>query len=95
MSAASDPSAESVESVAAAILRAVGGRENVTGLTHCFVRLRFRLSDPSAADLDALGAHPLVAFVVWQADELHVAPRRDLFALYALLRDTRGDTTAS
>ena len=57
------------------ILREVGGRENVTRLTHCFVRLRFRLRDPAAADIDALRAHPLVAFTAWQADELHIAPR--------------------
>ncbi|GKQ39418.1 PTS transporter subunit EIIB [Streptomyces sp. A012304] len=74
------------------ILRGVGGRENVTRLTHCFVRLRFRLRDPAAADIDALRAHPLVAFITWQADELHVAPRRDLFRLFAALRDALGDT---
>ncbi|AXG76612.1 PTS transporter subunit EIIB [Streptomyces paludis] len=75
---------------ALAILRGVGGRENVTRLTHCFVRLRFRLSDPDATDLDALRAHPLVAFAVWQADELHIAPRRDLFRLFAELREALG-----
>jgi phosphotransferase system IIB component len=77
------------------ILREVGGRENVTRLTHCFVRLRFRLLDPAAADIDALRAHPLVAFIAWQADELHVAPRRDLFRLFAALRDALGDTAIS
>ncbi|MFF5367404.1 PTS transporter subunit EIIB [Streptomyces sp. NPDC013187] len=74
------------------ILREVGGRENVTLLTHCFVRLRFRLRDPAAADIDALRAHPLVAFTAWQMDELHVAPRRDLFRLFAALQDALGDT---
>ncbi|MEU3935937.1 PTS transporter subunit EIIB [Streptomyces sp. NPDC029044] len=78
--------------VADAILREVGGRENVTRLTHCFVRLRFRLRDPAAVDIDALRAHPLVAFTAWQADELHIAPRRDLFRLFAELRDAVGDT---
>ena len=76
-----------------AILREVGGRKNVSRLTHCFVRLRFRLRDPAAADIDALRAHPLVAFIVWQGDELHVAPRRDLFQLFGSLRDALGDTT--
>lgn len=84
--------APSGEREAGAILRGVGGRENVTRLTHCFVRLRFRLLDPAAADLDALRAHPLVAFAVWQADELHIAPRRDLFRLFAELRDELDDT---
>lgn len=92
-SASAAESAASVESAASAILSAVGGRENVAGLTHCFVRLRFRLRDAAAADLDALGAHPEVAFAVWQADELHVAPRRGLFALSARLRETLNGTT--
>ncbi|AXE86595.1 PTS transporter subunit EIIB [Streptomyces sp. Go-475] len=77
-----------------AILRGVGGRENVTRLTHCFVRLRFRLRDPAAADLDALATHPLVAFTVWQADELHIAPRRDLFRLFEDVRNALGDIAA-
>jgi len=29
---------------------------------------------------------------VWQADELHVAPRRELFRLFAELSDELGDT---
>ncbi len=74
-----------------AILHGVGGRENVTRLTHCFVPLRFRLRDAAAADIDALGSHPLVAFTVWQADELHVAPRRELFQLFEDVRDALGD----
>ncbi|MHB9863689.1 PTS transporter subunit EIIB [Streptomyces sp. YIM S03343] len=79
------------EPAAETFLRYVGGTANVTRLTHCFVRLRFRLRDAEAADLDALGAHPLVAFAVWQAGELHIAPRRDLFRLFAELRDMLGD----
>ncbi|MEU6539956.1 PTS transporter subunit EIIB [Streptomyces sp. NPDC047000] len=83
------------EAPADLILRCAGGPGNVTRLTHCFVRLRFRLRDPAAADLDTLRAHPLVALAVWQADELHIAPRRDLFRLFADLRAVLGDTAVS
>ncbi|MEU9456604.1 PTS transporter subunit EIIB [Streptomyces sp. NPDC048277] len=86
--------APSDDRAAAAILRAVGGRENVTRLTHCFVRLRFRLRDPALADVEALTAHPLVAFAAWQLDELHIAPGRDLFRLFDELKDVLGDVAS-
>jgi PTS system beta-glucosides-specific IIC component len=79
---------------AAAILAGVGGQENVTRLTHCFVRLRFQLRDPAVTDVESLSAHPLVAFVAWQGDELHIAPKRDLFRLFAELRDVLGDVAS-
>ncbi|WP_416979657.1 PTS transporter subunit EIIB [Streptomyces sp. T028] len=86
--------APSDDQAAAAILRAVGGQENVTRLTHCFVRLRFRLRDPEAADIEALTAHPAVAYAVWQLDELHIAPRRDLFGLFGGLKEVLGDAAS-
>ncbi|MFI1507505.1 PTS transporter subunit EIIB [Streptomyces sp. NPDC020597] len=79
---------------AAAILRGVGGQENVTRLTHCFVRLRFHLRDPAAADIEALTAHPAVAYAVWQLDELHIAPGRDPFGLFGELKDVLGDVAS-
>ena len=47
----------------------------------------------SDAALPAM-AQPLIAFVMWQADELRIAPRRDLFRLFAGLSDLLGDTAA-
>ena len=35
------------------ILALVGGRENVTGLTHCATRLRFNLKDEGKAQTEA------------------------------------------
>ena len=36
------------------ILTLVGGKENVSGLTHCATRLRFNLKDEGKAQTDAL-----------------------------------------
>ena len=36
------------------ILTLVGGRENVSGLTHCATRLRFNLKDEGKAQTDTL-----------------------------------------
>ncbi|MCG7202274.1 PTS transporter subunit EIIB [Streptomyces arenae] len=79
---------------AAAILQGVGGQENVTRLTHCFVRLRFRLRDPAAADIETLTAHSVVAYAVWQLDELHIAPRGDLFRLFEEMQEVLGDAAS-
>lgn len=38
------------------ILEYVGGKDNVTGLTHCATRLRFNLKDESKADTEAIQA---------------------------------------
>lgn len=42
--------AQDYQKMGEAILEAVGGKENVTGLTHCATRLRFNLADDSKAD---------------------------------------------
>ncbi|MFD4248312.1 hypothetical protein ACFWQL_01070 [Amycolatopsis thermoflava] len=42
-------------------------------MTHCMVRLRFRLHDDTAADDVAIARLPEVLMAVWQGGELHVA----------------------
>lgn len=42
--------AQDYQKMGEAILEAVGGKENVTGLTHCATRLRFNLADESKVD---------------------------------------------
>ncbi|NTW38466.1 MAG: PTS transporter subunit EIIC [Cellulomonadaceae bacterium] len=44
------------KTVAAEILDAVGGRDNVVALTHCATRLRFNLADDAAVDGDRVKA---------------------------------------
>ena len=42
------------EELAREIVRNVGGRENVSSLTHCITRLRFKLKDEGRANDDVL-----------------------------------------
>ena len=42
--------AQDYQKMGEAILEAVGGKENITALTHCATRLRFNLADDSKAD---------------------------------------------
>ena len=44
------------------ILRAVGGKENVSSATHCITRLRFRLIDVKKADIEEVKKS-----MAWQA----------------------------
>ncbi|MGL5900366.1 MAG: PTS transporter subunit EIIB, partial [Lactobacillaceae bacterium] len=42
------------QKIAHQILKNVGGKENVSELTHCFTRLRFVLKDKSKANKDVI-----------------------------------------
>ena len=42
------------ENLAKEIVKNVGGKENVSSLTHCITRLRFKLKDESRANDDVL-----------------------------------------
>lgn len=42
------------KTLAADILKNIGGKENVSGVVHCATRLRFRLKDEGKADTNAV-----------------------------------------
>ena len=60
------------QKVAQDVVRLVGGKENVQGVTHCVTRLRFRLADESKANTDELKATEGVMGVVQQGGQYQV-----------------------
>lgn len=58
--------------IAEQILSEVGGKNNVSGLTHCFTRLRFVLKDQKKANKDALSQIEGVIQVVEAGGQLQV-----------------------
>ena len=46
--------AANYETLPGDIVRLVGGKQNIKGLTHCMTRLRFDLADYSKANTDVL-----------------------------------------
>jgi PTS system beta-glucosides-specific IIC component len=69
----------------------LGGEANILGLTHCFVRLRFQVKNSEEVDLAGLNEIPDIAVAAWQGAEVHVAPKRDLLALYDRLLKRVGE----
>lgn len=64
------------------ILTLVGGRENVTGLTHCATRLRFNLKDEGKAQTDALKKTPGVLGVVANGGQYQIIIGNDVNHVY-------------
>lgn len=64
------------------ILSLVGGKENVTGLTHCATRLRFNLKDESKAQTDTLKKTPGVLGVAISGGQYQVIIGNDVNHVY-------------
>ena len=64
------------------ILKLVGGKENVTGLTHCATRLRFNLKDASKAQTAALKKTPGVLGVVESGGQYQIVIGNDVNHVY-------------
>lgn len=64
------------------ILSLVGGKENVTGLTHCATRLRFNLKDESKAQTDTLKKTPGVLGVAISGGQYQVIIGNDVNYVY-------------
>lgn len=54
------------------ILKAVGGKENVSSVTHCMTRLRFILKDESLSSDDAIKAIPGIITVVHAGGQVQI-----------------------
>lgn len=70
------------------ILEYVGGKDNVTGLTHCATRLRFNLKDESKADTKAIQALSGISGVVSKGGQYQVIIGSDVPNVYLPLSQT-------
>lgn len=70
------------------ILEYVGGKDNVTGLTHCATRLRFNLKDESKADTKAIQGLAGISGVVSKGGQYQVIVGSDVPNVYLPLSQT-------
>ena len=65
-----------------ALLRLVGGKENIQAVSHCMTRMRFVLVDPEKADTKAIEAIPAVKGTFTQAGQFQVIIGNDVAIFY-------------
>ena len=78
--------------IALQILDGVGGKENVSGLTHCFTRLRFVLKDESKASTDKVSSIEGVIQVVEGSGQFQVVLGNKVEAIYDEIMPLLGTT---
>lgn len=64
------------------LLSAIGGKENVTAVTHCATRMRFVLGDDKKADVKAIEAIPVVKGTFTNAGQFQVIIGNDVPIFY-------------
>lgn len=75
------------EELGAKILELVGGKDNVTGLTHCATRLRFNLKDTSKAQTATLKSTAGVLGVVENGGQYQIVIGNDVNHVYKPIAD--------
>ena len=65
-----------------ALLKAIGGKENIQAVSHCMTRMRFVLADPAKADTAAIEAIPAVKGTFTQAGQFQVIIGNDVAIFY-------------
>ena len=64
------------------LLKAIGGKENVTAVTHCATRMRFVLGDENKANVKAIEAIPVVKGTFTNAGQFQVIIGNDVPIFY-------------
>ncbi|HEM3177133.1 TPA: PTS system trehalose-specific EIIBC component [Streptococcus suis] len=64
------------------LLKAIGGKENVTAVTHCATRMRFVLADESKADVKTIESIPTVKGTFTNAGQFQVIIGNDVPVFY-------------
>jgi len=73
------------------ILEQIGGKENISDMTHCATRLRFNLRDTSKADTAAVEKIDGVVNVINKAGQYQILIGTDVPKLYAEIENLVGD----
>ena len=64
------------------LLTAIGGKKNISAVTHCATRMRFVLNDPKKADEDRIDDIPSVKGMFTNAGQLQVIIGNDVAVFY-------------
>ncbi|MBF2503599.1 PTS system trehalose-specific EIIBC component [Listeria marthii] len=67
---------------ASTLLELIGGKENISSVTHCATRMRFVLQDPDNADIPAIEDIPAVKGTFTQAGQFQVIIGNDVAIFY-------------
>ncbi|EIA7031733.1 PTS system trehalose-specific EIIBC component [Listeria monocytogenes] len=67
---------------ASALLELIGGKENISSVTHCATRMRFVLQNPDNADVEAIEDIPAVKRTFTQAGQFQVIIGNDVAIFY-------------
>ena len=76
-------------------VRAVGGKENISQLTHCVTRLRFQVYNEEKVDFDKLKKIPGVMDVILQGGQIQVVIGPEVQIAYHAANDVLGTTAAT
>lgn len=82
--------AKKYDETAAKIVQLVGGKDNVTSITHCVTRLRFVLKDISKADQEKLAKTEYVLKVIEAGGQLQVVVGNKVEGIYDAILETQG-----
>ncbi|AEB30151.1 PTS system beta-glucoside-specific EIIBCA component [Carnobacterium sp. 17-4] len=77
------------------IINLIGGKENISGMTHCATRLRFNLRDISKADTAAIEKVDGVVNVINKAGQYQILIGTNVPKLYAEIEELVGETKAT
>ena len=72
------------------LLTLVGGKENISAVTHCVTRMRFVLVDPNKADIKKIESLPSVKGTFTQAGQFQVIIGNDVADFYKEFTDFAG-----
>lgn len=68
----------------------IGGKENITSLTHCITRVRFKLKDNSLANAEAVKKVPGVINVIEQGGQFQVVVGNEVEDVFKAVQDVTG-----